>query len=143
MHPTKESWHHITTAKRAPTPPANRAAACVATAAAFDDVEDDVLEDEPADRVEDPPLDEPPELGLLVMRLLLVGDVALPLLDAPEPVCDPDPDPDALPENVMVPEGLADKLPESVGEDTGVLLSGGTLPEDATGEVLSPYRFTV
>ena len=25
--PTKESWHHITTAKRAPTPPANRAAA--------------------------------------------------------------------------------------------------------------------
>ena len=101
-----------------------------------------MLEDEPADRVEDPPLDEPAELGLLVMRLLLVGDVALPLLDDPEPVGDPDPDPDALPENVMVPEGLADKLPESVGEDTGVLLSGG-LPEDATGEVLSPYRFTV
>lgn len=92
---------------------------------------DDVLEDELAGRDEDAPL----ELGLLVMRLLLVGDVALPLLDAPEPVCDPD----ALPENVMVPEGLAEKLPDSVGEDTGGPLSGGALPEDST-EVLLPHR---
>ncbi len=70
------------------------------------------------------------------MRLLLAGDIALPLLDAPEPVSDPD----ALPENVMVPEELAEKLPDSVGEDTRLPLSGGTLPEDATSEVLSPHR---
>ena len=133
--PTKESWHHITTAKRAPTPPANRAAACVAIAAAFDDDDDDVVEDELAGRDEDPPLVELLELGLLVMRLLLVGAVTLPLLDAPEPVADPD----ALPENVMVPEGLAEKLPDSVGEDTGGPLSGGALPEDSTG-ILSPHR---
>jgi len=43
------SRYHTTAAKRAPSPPANRAAACVAVAAAFDDVVDDpedVLEDE-------------------------------------------------------------------------------------------------
>jgi len=129
-------WHHITTAKRAPTPPANRAAACVAIAAAFDEDEDDVLDDELAGRDE---VVEPLELGLLVMRLLLVGAVALPLLDAPEPVSDPE----ALPENVMVPEGLAEKLPDSVGEDTGGPLSGGVLPEDAGPDGPAPEQRSV
>ena len=109
----------------------------------MDDLEE-VLEDEPEGRDEDPPLDELLELALLVMTLLLAGDVALAVLDDPEPDSDPDPLP--LPENVMVLEGLlAEKLPESVGEDTGGplkggLLSGGADPEDATGEVLSPHR---
>ena len=71
---TSRSRYHTTTAKRAPSPPANRAAACVAVAAAFDDVADDledVLEDELAGRDEELPLEELLELGLLVMRLLL------------------------------------------------------------------------
>lgn len=74
------------------------------------------------------------------MRLLLVGDVALPLLDALEPVFDLD----ALLENVMarvlVLERLVEKLPDSVVEDTRLPLLGGALPEDATSGVLSPHR---
>jgi hypothetical protein len=44
----KTRAHHTTTANRAPIPPANRAAACVGVAAAFDelDVGVDLLADE-------------------------------------------------------------------------------------------------